>query len=62
MQSSKGLLPPPPSGTTGARGRSAPPRAPFSPSKPALTFDLTNVAGDFEPKPATLVDELPDPP
>ncbi|XP_039759028.1 protein disabled isoform X3 [Pararge aegeria] len=62
VPSQKGLLPPPPSGTTGARGRSAPPRAPFSPSKPALTFDLTNVAGDFEPKPATLVDELPDPP
>ncbi|XP_069361666.1 protein disabled isoform X3 [Maniola hyperantus] len=62
VASQKGLLPPPPTGTTGTRGRSAPPRAPFSPSKPALTFDLTAVAGDFEPKPATLVDDLPDPP
>ncbi|CAH0724335.1 unnamed protein product, partial [Brenthis ino] len=52
----KGLLPPPP----GARGR-APPRA-FSPNKPALSFDLSAVAGDFEPKPASLVDDLPEPP
>ncbi|XP_045777603.1 protein disabled isoform X3 [Maniola jurtina] len=62
VPSQKGLLPPPPTGTTGTRGRSAPPRAPFSPSKPALTFDLAAVAGDFDPKPATLVDDLPDPP
>ncbi|XP_023954429.2 protein disabled isoform X3 [Bicyclus anynana] len=61
VPSLKGLLPPPPSGPA-ARARSAPTRAPFSPSKPALTFDLTNVAGDFEPKPATLVDDLADPP
>ncbi|CAH2089400.1 unnamed protein product [Euphydryas editha] len=51
----KGLLPPPP-GTT--RGRVAP--RSLSPSKP-VSFDLSAVAGDFEPKPATLVDE-PEPP
>ncbi|XP_050352739.1 protein disabled isoform X3 [Nymphalis io] len=51
----KGLLPPPPGAP---RGR-APPRS-LSPGKP-VSFDLSSVAGDYEPKPATLVDE-PDPP
>ncbi|XP_045452313.1 uncharacterized protein LOC123661394 [Melitaea cinxia] len=51
----KGLLPPPPGA---ARGRVAP--RSLSPSKP-VSFDLSAVAGDFEPKPATLVDE-PEPP
>lgn len=56
----KGLLPPPPG--AGSRGRSAPPRPAFSPPKPAMPFDLSAVVADFEPKPASLVDNLPDPP
>ncbi|XP_013137210.1 PREDICTED: uncharacterized protein LOC106102324 isoform X3 [Papilio polytes] len=58
--SPKGLLPPPPG--AGSRGRSAPPRPAFSPTKPAMPFDLSAVVADFEPKPASLVDNLPDPP
>ncbi|XP_031765653.2 protein disabled isoform X2 [Galleria mellonella] len=73
--SQKGLLPPPPSGTS-SRGRSTPStRSVLSPGKgsspapasvpaaPAgstpLPFDLATVAGDFEPAP---VDNLTDPP
>ncbi|XP_068620072.1 protein disabled isoform X6 [Battus philenor] len=59
--SPKGLLPPPPGAAT--RGRSTPARTAFSPNKPStLSFDLSAVAGDFEPKPAPLVDNLPEPP
>ncbi|KPJ03991.1 Protein disabled [Papilio xuthus] len=57
----KGLLPPPPGASS--RGRSTPARAAFSPNKPStMSFDLSAVVGDFEPKPASLVDNLPDPP
>ncbi|CAH2042233.1 unnamed protein product, partial [Iphiclides podalirius] len=58
--SPKSLLPPPP-GASG-RGRGTPARAAFSPTKPpALPFDLSAVAGDFEPKPAPLVDSFTEP-
>ncbi|CAG5048824.1 unnamed protein product [Parnassius apollo] len=61
--SPKGLIPPPPGATS--RGRSTPARTTFSPNKPStLSFDLSAVAGDFEPKPASLplVENVPDPP
>ncbi|XP_013163085.1 PREDICTED: uncharacterized protein LOC106114422 isoform X7 [Papilio xuthus] len=59
--SPKGLLPPPPGASS--RGRSTPARAAFSPNKPStMSFDLSAVVGDFEPKSASLVDNLPDPP
>ncbi|CAB3228964.1 unnamed protein product [Arctia plantaginis] len=60
----KGLLPPPPSGSS-TRGRSAPVTSArpvfLSPGKgpPPLPFDLTAVAAEFEPTPA-LVDNLTD--
>uniref|UniRef100_A0A2A4K9N5 PID domain-containing protein n=1 Tax=Heliothis virescens TaxID=7102 RepID=A0A2A4K9N5_HELVI len=66
LPSQKGLLPPPPTGSS-TRGRTtaAPtvPRGVFSPGKaaPALPFDLATVAAEFEPTPA-LVDNLNDTP
>ncbi|KAL4712609.1 hypothetical protein ACJJTC_007204 [Scirpophaga incertulas] len=63
-QSQKGLLPPPPSGSS-SRGRNTPAttRTVFSPNKnQTLSFDLANVAADFEPAPPSLVDNLPEPP
>ncbi|XP_047030843.1 protein disabled isoform X2 [Helicoverpa zea] len=66
LPTQKGLLPPPPTGSS-TRGRTsaAPsvPRGVFSPGKaaPALPFDLATVAAEFEPTPA-LVDNLSDTP
>ncbi|KAL0820365.1 hypothetical protein ABMA28_006258 [Loxostege sticticalis] len=64
-QSQKGLLPPPPSGSS-SRGRNTPAatRTVFSPNKTTSTlpFDLASVAADFEATPASLVENLPEPP